>query len=41
MAYIKDNDIQAFMTAGNVSEVYGLWTKHSKRQKIQKQIDQR
>lgn len=41
MAYIKDNDIQAFMTAGNVSEVYGLWTKHSKRQKLQKQIDQR
>lgn len=40
MAYIKDNDIQAFMTAGNVSEVYGLWTKHSKRQKIQKQIDE-
>ena len=40
MAYIKDNDIQAFMTAGNVSEVYGLWTKHSKRQKLQKQIDQ-
>ncbi len=41
LAYIKDNDIQAFMTAGNVSEVYGLWTKHSKRQKLQKQIDQR
>jgi hypothetical protein len=40
MAYIKDNDIQAFMTAGNVSEVYGLWTKHSKRQKIQKRIDE-
>ena len=40
LAYIKDNDIQAFMTAGNVSEVYGLWTKHSKRQKLQKQIDQ-
>ena len=40
LAYIKDNDIQAFMTAGNVSEVYGLWTKHSKRQKIQKQIDE-
>ncbi len=40
LAYIRDNDIQAFMTAGNVSEVYGLWTKHSKRQKLQKQVDQ-
>ena len=25
MAFIRNNDIRAFITAGNVSEVYGLW----------------
>lgn len=25
MKWIRENDIQAFITAGNVSEVYGLW----------------
>ena len=30
MTYIKDNDIQAFITSGNVSEVYGLWNKHTR-----------
>ena len=33
MAFIKDNDIQAFITAGNVSEVYGLWSSHKKLKK--------
>lgn len=28
MKYIKDNNIDAFITAGNVSEVYGLWRNH-------------
>jgi len=28
MGYIRDNDIKAFITAGNVSEVYGLWSDH-------------
>ncbi len=28
MEYIRDNDIKAFITAGNVSEVYGLWSDH-------------
>ncbi len=28
MAFIRDNDIKAFITAGNVSEVYGLWSDH-------------
>ena len=28
MKFIKDNDINAFITAGNVSEVYGLWSRH-------------
>ena len=31
MAYIRDNHIKAFITAGNCSEVYGLWFKHKKR----------
>lgn len=30
MGFIRDNSIQAFITAGNVSEVYGLWFKHKK-----------
>jgi len=35
MEYIKKNDIQAFITAGNVSEVYGLWNRN-KHKKVQK-----
>ena len=31
MEMIKDQDIHAFITAGRVSEVYGLWFKHSKK----------
>ena len=31
MAFIRENDIQAFTTAGNVSEVYGLWRKRGGR----------
>ena len=30
MDYIRTNKIQAFITAGNCSEVYGLWFKHKK-----------
>lgn len=41
MAFMKDNDIHAFMTAGNVSEVYGLWTNHSKRKHIKDQAESR
>lgn len=29
MNYMKKNNIHGFITAGNVSEVYGLWKKHS------------
>lgn len=29
MDFIKSNNIQAFITAGNVSEVYGRWFKHN------------
>lgn len=31
MDYMKRNNIHGFITAGNVSEVYGLWKKHSHR----------
>ena len=31
MAYIRENDIKAFITAGNCSEIYGLWLKHRTR----------
>ena len=31
LAFMKDNDIKAFTTAGNVSEIYGLWHQHGKK----------
>ena len=31
MAFVRNNNIQAFITAGNCSEVYGLWLKHKKK----------
>jgi uncharacterized membrane-anchored protein YitT (DUF2179 family) len=30
MNYIRTHDYYAFVTAGNCSEVYGLWAKHRK-----------
>ena len=30
MAFVRENNIHAFITAGNCSEVYGLWFKHRK-----------
>lgn len=30
MAFIRENKIKAFITAGNCSEVYGLWIRHKK-----------
>ena len=30
MAFVRNNNIKAFITAGNCSEVYGLWFKHRK-----------
>lgn len=35
MNFVKKNDIHAFITAGNVSEIYGMWNK-SKRKKVEK-----
>lgn len=34
MAWIRENDIKAFITAGNVSEVYGLWSEHKRQHKL-------
>lgn len=31
MAFVRNNHIPAFITAGNCSEVYGLWFKHRKK----------
>ena len=31
MAFLKNNNIQSFVTAGNVSEVYGLWREKKMR----------
>jgi hypothetical protein len=28
---MKDNEIKNFTTAGNVSEVYGLWNQHNRK----------
>ena len=41
LAFIKNNEISAFTTAGNVSEVYGLWTKKSKRKHLKEQAEKR
>lgn len=34
MEKIKDDNIHAFITAGRVSEVYGLWLRHSRNREI-------
>ena len=33
MNFIRERKIQAFITAGNVSEVYGLWSEHKRHRK--------
>ena len=33
MNFIREQKIQAFITAGNVSEVYGLWSEHKRHRK--------
>ena len=35
MDFVKKHDIHAFITAGNVSEVYGMWNK-TKHKKVEK-----
>lgn len=34
MEFINKNEISAFTTAGNVSEVYGFWNSHKRKSKI-------
>ncbi|MCQ2262314.1 MAG: YitT family protein [Bacteroidales bacterium] len=41
MSFLKDNNIHSFTTAGNVSEVYGLWLKNSHRNAIRSSADSR
>ena len=42
MAFMKDNDIHSFTTAGNVSEVYGLWNdKRGRRRGSNKQLEEK
>ena len=35
MNFVKQNNIEAFITAGNVSEIYGMWNK-AKHKKVEK-----
>jgi len=39
MAFIKRNQVKAFITAGNVSEVYGTWFKHHRMKEITTGVD--
>ena len=34
MTWIRTNEIKAFITAGNVSEVYGIWSEHKKHRRL-------
>lgn len=41
MGWMKEEHINAFTTASNVSEVYGLWFSGKKRKELQEQMDKR
>ena len=41
LAWMKDEKIDAFSTAGNVSEVYGFWASGKKRKQLKEQVDKR
>lgn len=41
LAWMKDEKIEAFSTAGNVSEVYGFWASGKKRRHLKEQNDKR
>lgn len=41
LAWMKNEQINAFTTADNVSEVYGLWASGKRRKQMQEQIDKR
>ena len=39
MTWIRANEIKAFITAGNVSEVYGIWSEHKKQRHLKKKSE--
>lgn len=39
MKFMKINEFDSFITAGNVSEVYGLWFRHRKHRHPAKIVD--
>ena len=41
MAWMKEEKIEAFSTAGNVSEVYGYWSSGKKRKALKEKVDKR
>ena len=41
LAWMKDEKIEAFSTAGNVSEVYGFWSSGKNRKAIKEKVDKR
>ena len=41
MAWMKEEKIEAFSTAGNVSEVYGYWSTGKKRKALKEKVDKR
>lgn len=41
LAWMKDEKIEAFSTAGNVSEVYGFWASGKHRKALKESIDKR
>ena len=41
LAWMKENGINAFSTASNVSEVYGLWFSSKKRKQLQEEMQKR
>lgn len=41
LAWMKDEKIEAFSTAGNVSEVYGFWSSGKKRKELKERADKR
>ncbi len=41
LSWMKDEKINAFSTASNVSEVYGFWSSGKKRKQLKEQMDKR
>jgi hypothetical protein len=41
MAWMKQENVNAFTTASNVSEVYGLWFSGKKRKQLEEELHHR